>query len=325
MPIRKHDSLGSNPNIKDIYIGTTSMAKVYHGEQLVFSKGNPTKLYVNFAGIVPDINLYIQQPVANSVKVNWGDGSTPTTSSSTGNIIMSHTYPDYTEYIIKISVSGGATFNLGHGYSNKLNMVGGNTTSHGASKAMRKIELGDGFGYGDIIPAYSFSYFKSLDSEIDIPNGIQFIESHFLASCEKFNSKVTIPNSVVSIENYFMDSCKAFNKPLTIPSSVQHIGYTQRERTLSGGVLGVYPFFMQNVNSFAGPLTVETTALVETYNNDGTISYTPTYILITDSKTAPLYSPGVTLLGAGASTWKAHYPDTTSSVGSRFRKLILGT
>lgn len=134
---------------------------------------------------------------------------------------------------------------------------------------------------------------RSFNQFLDISSITSISYSNFLSSCRSFNQPLDI-SSVTSISSNFLSGCTSFNQPLTIPSSVTSIGTN----------------FLYNCCSFTN-LTTETTTS-PTDNNS----------LSTQYNTAKMYVKGVTVSGAGASTWITNLPDRTSSP---YRKLIDGT
>jgi hypothetical protein len=102
-----------------------------------------TRLYIKIAAegrmTVP---LYFSQTVANSVVIDWGDGSATETIDGTGNVNPTHTYASIGDYVISLGVADGCT--LGLGYDSSSGCVMGATGGNGKvyCNMLQKVEIG---------------------------------------------------------------------------------------------------------------------------------------------------------------------------------------
>lgn len=161
---------------------------------------------------------------------------------------------------------------------------------------------------------------SSFNMPISLPDGITETPGGFLLNCSSFNSLVTLPNSITTIEQSFLCNCANFNQPLNLPPNLTLIKHNfmfgctsfNQPLNLPSTLTDVNRYFMFNCNNFTGPLVVNATnCTYEAYDHD----------LATDALNAPMYSTGVTLLGAGAAALKAVM---LNRVNPPYRKLILG-
>ena len=125
------------------------------------------------------VSLSWNQTVADSVTIDWGDGSTTQTVSSTGNVYASHQYTTASAnpYIITMDPAEGQTFSLGHGSQNSY-AIYGNSQQTGF---MFDVFLGDcsvnnysfGILYG-LRYAASSNLVRSIDNNAFRSSGLQF-------------------------------------------------------------------------------------------------------------------------------------------------------
>lgn len=161
---------------------------------------------------------------------------------------------------------------------------------------------------------------SSFNMPISFPDGITETPGGFLLNGSSFNSLVTLPNSITTIDQGFLRNCANFNQPLNLPPNLTTIstnfmsGCTSFNQSLNlpSTLTEVKEYFMSNCNNFIGPLVVNATnCAYRGYDHD----------LATGALNAPMYSIGVTLLGAGAAALKAVMPNR---IDSPYRKLMLG-
>lgn len=130
-----------------------------------------------------------------------------------------------------------------------------------------------------------------------LPTTIKTIGNFFLYRCSGLESQVVIPSGVTEIGTNFMAWCGSYYRPLVLPEGLTTIG----------------TLFMYRTGAFLGPLTVPA-SLTNLPESDYTLAVTNTV--------APSYKIGITITGAGATNFKAAYPDVA---GTTRRKLIIST
>lgn len=127
---------------------------------------------------------------------------------------------------------------------------------------------------------------------------VETIGDSFLSNNSTFNAPLIFPDTLTTIGNQFMSSSN-YSQPLTIPASVTSIGES----------------FMSNANQFT-ELTVETTAEVFADADP----YMLNYVLATWQQSAPMFTTGVTISGAGAEYWRTSLPNRFGE--GPYRKII---
>lgn len=141
----------------------------------------------------------------------------------------------------------------------------------------------------------AFSGCKAFNQPLNFSQ-LKTLTSSFLQNCIAFNSLVEFP-ILERVEQSAFNGCSAYNQPLTIPATVTYINFGQ---------------FMYNANNYTNTITVKTT----TAPTSGGTS-----VISTNTQSAPMYQTGVTIKGAGRTTWLNRLPNRTSNP---YRKLIDG-
>ena len=150
-----------------------------------------THFYLQITGGTgKNITLYSRNSGGRNIVINWGDGTTDFSSTST-SITASHTFAEYGVYHCTIENTSTGDFQLGHG-TNTTSFCGG--SSQQMRDALMAIYLGDKVQ----ISNYAFYYNYAL-------------------------KYTTIPNSVTSIINSAFNYCYSLNS-IAIPSGVTSIG-----------------------------------------------------------------------------------------------------
>lgn len=185
------------------------------GQMYVTSDGK-TRIYISlFSSMALSPQLRWNQTVAKGVVIDWGDGSSTTSVSGTGNKSANHTYSAVGNYIITITVVSG-TMKLGNGSSGTATVVGAlNSSSYRAS--VTRVNIGSNVTE---ITAYAFYQNANL-SAISMPNTITSIGNYAFQTCQF--PFVVIPSSCTTLGTYVFDSCKAI-RYISIPNSVTSFG-----------------------------------------------------------------------------------------------------
>lgn len=186
---------------------------------LFITDDGSTRIYVEPVEETLTPKIGFRQMEANSVEVDWGDGSPLETSDVVGKdtiVSIEHQYSRPGSYIIRLIPKDDADFTfLGDSCSTRI--LHKNPDYDHANKAygntIRKIELGKGIT--EFTGRCFFSY--SLES-ITIPEGITSFSTAFQ---ECYGLKViTFPRQVASLASYAIRECRGLEKILFSDTSV---------------------------------------------------------------------------------------------------------
>ena len=193
---------GWNWSLADAKAYVAKYGSLNIGQMYVTSDGK-TKIYISLpeGRTSPTLQLYLN---ANSeLDIDWGDGSTHSTFTSTSADYKSerHEYSSSGDYVIAITVvNGGFVLQSSSTSVSSILWNGNNITSspdRTYNNAIKKIEIGDGVtSIGDC----AFYYCHSLSS-ITIPDSVTSIGNNAFQNCSymsyiKFES--TTPPTVTS-------------------------------------------------------------------------------------------------------------------------------
>ena len=164
-------------------------------------------LYVNMKSssyLAPTLRLY--NSGAGTISVDWGDGSSLSTSSTSGAITFTHTYSSIGEYVIKISSTAKYYFN-----TSSSNYLFG---SQQYNSYIEKIRLSNKV---DRIYSYNFYHCRALES-ITLPYGITNFSTYAFEYCYALKT-VVIPYGVSATGSSAFEMCYGLEN-VVIPSSV---------------------------------------------------------------------------------------------------------
>ena len=160
-------------------------------------------------------NLFYEQTVANAATVDWGDGTTTTTSGTiAARQNVTHTYSTAGNYRITINILTGINDFL----PDRPNYAGARfLIFSGGTVTYSAIVIPDGV---TTIKNYVFRIMQSAPIDYTLPDSIQTIgyETFYEAGF----AKTTLPDSLVSIDygGFYHNTITA----ITIPSGVTSIG-----------------------------------------------------------------------------------------------------
>lgn len=160
-----------------------------------------------------DLLLYVS---ANSrVSIDWGDGTTETTSKEYG-INVPHTYENLGEYVIRLQAVAGT---YGFNTSTKNLIVGALSGHPERQDIVQKVEFGS-----NLRPSQShlFQYCNQVKS-VSIPLDLNQIGTNAFAKTSKLKM-VVIPKGTTTIVNNVFHFCSA--KIVSLPKSITSIGVT---------------------------------------------------------------------------------------------------
>ena len=214
---------GWNYNFADAKTYVTSNGSLNIGQMYITDDGK-TRIYITLTEgrISPILQLYLN---ANSeLDIDWGDGSTHSTftSTSAGYKSERHNYATAGDYIIAITVTTGSFILQSSSASVSSILWNGNNSTSSPDRAynnsIKKIENGTGV---TSIGNNAFRYCYSLSS-ITIPDGVTSIGNNAFQYCYSLSS-ITIPDTVTSIGNSAFQYCYSLSS-ITIPDGVTSIG-----------------------------------------------------------------------------------------------------
>lgn len=180
---------------------------------LVITDDGSTRIYVELVEETLTPKIGFRQMEANSVEVDWGDGSPLETSDIAGEdtmVSIKHQYSKPGSYIIRLIPKDDAEFTfLGDSYSTRIlhKDVNYNHANKAYGNTIRKIELGKGIT--EFTGRCFFSY--SLEC-VTIPDGITSFSTAF-QGC--YGIKViTFTRGVSSLTSYAIRECRGLEKLL---------------------------------------------------------------------------------------------------------------
>jgi len=253
-------SQGWNWSLADAKTYVTSFTKLNIG-QTYTPTDEKTHIVIEIPQGVPSAQLtyYVRctPTVATGVTIDWDDGNT-TTTSSTSATNYSHTYAAPGTYDITVKATSGTVSFVGA----STNAIYGATANYWNRLRIRSVRFGKNVTVGN----YAFYYCYNLQDvtvpstvtlsgtnvfqycyalrHITIPSGVTSITNYLFANCNTLET-VSIPASVTSIGNYGFDSCYELRSAQT-PSNLTSLGeaafnynYKREEILVPSGVTSI--------------------------------------------------------------------------------------
>ena len=184
-----------------------------------------TKLKFNAHSLTMTTGFTLTSTVADGITIDWGDGTT-TTSSSTDQFEYTHTYDrSYLgkDVVVEIQCADGNTYTFDKVKTELDNIMPTN------------VKLGKGC---TSIGSNAFQFCYSMQS-INIPSSVTDIGGYAFWCCNSMRSS-NIPSSVTLIKEYVFQDCPSLQS-VTIPSSVTWVG--------SGAFLNCYSLQSVSIQS----------------------------------------------------------------------------
>ena len=208
---------GWNWDLEDAQSYVRDYGKQEIGATYITDDGK-TRLYINITSeYSTDVSLCFNQTVSNGVIIDWGDGSSTQTLSSSGKVSTTHVYSNIGTYIISLEVIEGCKLYLGHESSSGTILGQYNSSNWTNLDKLTAVEIGKNVPY---IPQYAFYACRKL-SFITIP------ELLYIGKYAFYNSDVyyvPIPKYATTIEGNAFTSCKSLVY-VSIPKSVNTIAF----------------------------------------------------------------------------------------------------
>ena len=167
-----------------------------------------------------DFRLAFKQSVANGVTIDWGDGTTPESDSTTSQATRTHIYNPSSypaEYTITLTVNGG-TLSL-DGALFGWNSITATQPVSAYGSMLKYVSFGNIKSLGN----YVFCYCIALQS-ISLPSGVTSIGTSAFYNCQSLHS-ISFPSGLTSIGGSAFSSCHSLHS-ISLPSGVTSIGGT---------------------------------------------------------------------------------------------------
>ena len=250
-------SQGWNWSLADAKEYVAAYGKLNIGQMYVTDDGK-TRIYITLTEgrISPILQLYLNDN--SELDIDWGDGSTHSTFTSTSAGYQSerHNYSTPGDYVIAISVTTGSFILQSSSTGVSSTLWNGNNLPSSPDRAynnsVKKVEIGTGI---TSIGNYAFTSCFSL-TFITIPDGVVSIGQFALTACKSLSS-ITIPDGVTSIGNFAFDGCRLLQS-ITIPDSVTSISVDTFSNcssltsiTIPDGVTSIGNYAFQNCYSLS--------------------------------------------------------------------------
>ena len=193
--------------------------------------GENTKLMFNAHSLTMTISLTLTSKVADGITIDWGDGTT-TTSSSTSKTEYTHTYDmSYLgkDVVVEIQCADGNTYTFDKVKTGLDNIMPTNVKFGKGCTSIGDYAFQDCYSLQSVsiqssvssIGQYAFYYCYSLQS-VSIQSCVTSIGNQAFRECRSLQS-VSIPSSVTKIGDQLFYYCYSLQS-VTIPSSVKSIG-----------------------------------------------------------------------------------------------------
>ena len=195
--------------------------------------GENTKLMFNAHALTMTIGFTLTSKVADGITIDWGDGKT-TTSSSTSSTEYTHTYDrSYLgkDVVVEIQCADGNTYTFDKVKTGLDNIMPTNVKFGKGCTSIGNRAFYDCYSLQSVtipssvtsIGSNAFYRCYSLQS-INIPSSVTKIGNYVFVECYSLQS-INIPSSVTNIYSYTFQKCYSL-KSVTIPSSVTSIDDT---------------------------------------------------------------------------------------------------
>lgn len=178
------------------------------------------------------LHPYLSLAINGTVSIDWGDGSTPDTSTGTSltsrKSNIHHIYEQAGSYTIKITKTSGTGYAL---YCTSTYTLLNKNTVYTAqayvyTNCIRAVRVGPDCTVGN----YAFYYCHHLTS-ISIPSDVVGIGTYTFYYCYSLKS-ATIPSGITGIQNYMFGYCYGLTS-VSMPSSVTSLGSSAFQNCVS--------------------------------------------------------------------------------------------
>ena len=216
-----------------------------------------SKAYIEIFEDLPiEGTICYTQTVANSVIVNWGDGTQDVTSDTVGNVELKHTYQHSGKYII--TLYSDELYDIGFSNTGNSYNFMGSTANNNRTWAylLRKFETGKNVRK---ICNASFREVKELET-ITLSEGLDF------SGGNAFYNVITLKGVVFPKSNYKIGGYM-FNGSTSLQFISLPKNFTEIPTTFSGGSNGLKRFSLPNITTMQG--IISGVSIEKIYINDG--------------------------------------------------------
>lgn len=226
------------------------------GQNYTTSDGK-TRIYVHIEDASIPMPLMFRNTVANAVTIDWGDGSTETSSYANANTRYTHTYAETGDYVIALTVNSGK-MELGMTTNNRgLIYADHNGQMNAHLVNVYKIEVGSDV---QTLCSDCFRFISGLKT-LSLPTDVQNMGSSTFQQCVNLTC-VVIPSGVTSFGNVLeAKNLKYICMPKSLASPQLVASANIQLRKLTGYISTTY----NNGYAYSAPLTHF--ALGGTYTN----------------------------------------------------------
>lgn len=226
---------------------------------MYITEDGKSKAYIEIFEDLPiEGTICYTQTVANSVIVNWGDGTQDVTSDTVGNVELKHTYQHSGKYII--TLYSDELYDIGFSNTgNSYNFMGSTASNNRTwSYLLRKFETGKNVRK---ICNASFRDVKELET-ITLSEGLDFSVGNAFYSVLTLKG-VVFPKSNYKIGGYMFNNCTSLQF-ISLPKN-----FTDIPIAFSSGSNGLKRFSLPDITTMASGLAGSGISIEKIYINDG--------------------------------------------------------
>lgn len=243
--------------------------------QMYTTSDGKTRLYLDISNEnVLNVRIDWKQTVTRGVTVDFGDGTSTTTVSGTGNVNINHTYNSTGFYIVTFNVTSGTMTvkspyyptNYGKTSSTYLTAVeiGNNVTELDVLQNNNKLKYITIPNSVTKLPANNFCGNAWSLEHITLPNSVTTIGATIFMQCYSLKS-ASMPKQVVASGTIF-SYCQLLNRVAidfsnTTTNTISQYSYTARDVVIPSGVTTISTgafSYNQRVSTFIIPSSVTT-------------------------------------------------------------------
>lgn len=184
-PLPSHDGLicqGWNWTLQDI----KDAGRELDIGALYITNDGKTRLYVDVdTETWDDFVLNYRQSAYNAVTIDWGDGSTPESVSTSNQTTIRHTYAQSGSYVITLTVAEGKALRFGSGDGDKM-LIAMAEADMGRCAMLKKVEMGANI---ELVNINAFRACVRLES-VSVPSGVPFNGSRLFEQCANLRAIV---------------------------------------------------------------------------------------------------------------------------------------
>lgn len=207
-PLPSHDGLicqGWNWTLQDI----KDAGRELDIGALYITNDGKTRLYVDVdTETWDDFVLNYRQSAYNAVTIDWGDGSTPESVSTSNQTTIRHTYAQSGAYMITLTVAEGKALRFGASDGSKM-LIAMDEADMGRCAMLKKVEMGANIEFVNIA---TFRGCARLES-VSVPSGVPFNGSRLFEQCANLRAIVVGGTFAIRQSFYNCSNLRAIATP----------------------------------------------------------------------------------------------------------------